>query len=1150
MKTCKLFQTKVFHIQQNERSSRSSRFGAMARLASVSLLLLAGQAFAQFSASIQGTVTDASGAVVPNATVLVTNTETGVKSNAATNNSGQYRVNSLAPGNYRIHVASSGFGEKDVTATITTAQDAGVDVTLSVESNNQTVTVSSEAVGLNPEETRVQTTLDTQQVRDLPLQQRGTLGLVNTAPGVSGYTENLNNFAVEQTPGGNANGHYYGGNLYVLDGVSITSNITTGTANISPNADSIQEVTLQVNTFRMDFAGGSGLTTEVTTKSGTNAFHGTGNFTYTDQNLRVARSEFNPALPKFSNKDASGTFGGPIFKDKTFFFASVEKLANKSASTGQFSVEDPAFVSYAQRAFPNTLGTSFLTKYPVTSNARRTGVLLYGTPDFVTQTCAKPVGNCTTPFIDSASSQTSPYQDGLQYSARGDQYLRGGNDRIYGYYYNIKLDSQVIDPRQGFTFVNPNRSWYTSMNYTHTFSPKLLNQAQFAAFKVEGASPGTDPKIPFIHVNNQQSVTQFGGGWGPGSFIQHNYSWRDVVSYVQGKHNLRVGVRVEHGDDSANFGGGNGRPNFGFQSLTDLIQDRVYDEGNLSYDPLTGKFKPLQFGVQGTNYGVFAEDQWKLKPNLSLTLGIRYDDFGNPYTYGYDTYTKIANVFPAGNTTTLQGGAALDAQIANAFVKQTNNAYTNRQNVNFSPRVAFSYQPDKAGKIVIHGGVGMYRDIITLGQVVDGLRGNPPGWVFPTFSPQNGTTPLLSLGTSNVLPYGYTVPAIPATGLDSRGGVPGSGSGVTGLDANVKIPKTLNYTLGVTTELPGHMVVGVNGVGSYAYDQLSGTDFNRVAGDLIRNNGKLVRLNPSFTNVTYVSNLNTSYYNGVVFTMTQRLNKLTYQASYTWSHALDYGTCGTRFDFNNFGNGGQLDCPVDQHNFGANYGNSAFDVRNNFKFSGSYTLPTPHVQPIADRVLGGWEVASIATAQSGTPFSPTNYNVFNSVSNAPNCTGVLVTCGDYNGDGYNNDRPNLVAGTRLSGFSRAQYKAGIIPTTNVTFTDPKTGITATDPKTGIPLQFAVPVGLSAPAPGTVGNLGRNVFRNPGLLAIDASVLKNTFLPWFGSEHSNLQLRVDFFNVLNRVNFRNVDYNVGSNTFGRSTDTFQPRTIQLGGRFQF
>jgi len=199
-----------------------------------------------------------------------------------------------------------------------------------VESTTQAVTVAAEASGgLNTEETRVQATLDMQQVRDLPLQGRGTLNLVNTAPGVSGYTENTNNFAVEQTPGANANGHYYGGNLYVLDGISITSNITTGTANISPNADSLQEIALQTNTFNIDFAAGAGLTTSVTTKAGSNQFHGTGNFTYTDQNLRAHTYFQKGVIPTINNKDVSATFGGPIIKDRTFFFASVKQLNNK-----------------------------------------------------------------------------------------------------------------------------------------------------------------------------------------------------------------------------------------------------------------------------------------------------------------------------------------------------------------------------------------------------------------------------------------------------------------------------------------------------------------------------------------------------------------------------------------------------------------------------------------------------------------------------------------------------------------------------------------------------------------------------------------------------------------------------------------------------
>ena len=1078
------------------------------------LLLCAVPAFAQFSANIQGKITDSSGALVANAVVTATNTDTGIVSHVTSNSSGQYHINSLAPGRYIVHVEAAGFRTTDVPTQITTQQEAGVNVVLGLAENSQAVTVSAETEGdINPAETRVQATLNTQQVRDLPLQSRGTLNLVNTAPGVSGYSEGLNNFAVEQTPGGSANGHYYGGNLYVLDGVSITSNITTGTGNISPNADSLQEIALQANTFHMDFSGGSGVTTELTTKSGANKFHGTANYTYTDQHLRVY-SEFVHKYSKFSNKDVSATFGGPILKERTFFFGSFEKQNNKVTGTNQFAVEDPAFVAYAKTAFPNSIGTSFLTKYPIT-NVNRSGVQLYATPNFAI-TCVTPTGNCTTPFIDSASSSSSPYSNGLQYSVRADQYFRDGKDRVYGYYYNIKLDTQEINPRPGFNQVDTNRSWFTSVNYTHVFSSNLLNQAQFAVYKVEGALPGSDPTVPFIHINNAQSVTGFGGGWGPGSFIQHNYSWRDVVSYVRGNHSLKFGVEANKGDDSADFGPVQARPQFGFNSLTEFIQDKVYDEGGLSFDPLTGQFKPLQFGAQVATIGGFIEDQWKVTSNFSLTLGIRYDNFGNPTTYGYDSYNKFANVYISGNSTSLAQGTALDAQFADASVKQNDHLYPKSQSFNVTPRVAFAWQPTASGKISVHGGIGMYRDEVTLGQVVDGLRGNPPGWISPYFSPTQPIQAIFSVGNSQKSPFGYVYPTLPATGLDSHGGVPGAGAGITGIDPNVRIPKTLNYTLGVTTELPGHFVFGINGVGSSAYDQLSGTDFNRSAGDLIRNNGKLLRLNPSFSSINYVSNLTHSNYYGLIFTLTQRLRNLNYQTSYTWSRAKDEGTCATRFDYN-----GGLDCPGDQHNFAANYGPSSFDVRQNFKLSGSYTVPTPHFEAVVNHVLGGWELSSIATAQTGTPFTAVNYNNFD-----PTCTGRLVTCGDYNADGYNNDRPNVGSG-QTGGFTRKQYIAGVFP-----------------------IVGGQPTNFSAPTAGALGNEGRNIYRNPGLLVVDASVIKNNAFPWFGGESSNLQVRVDFFNALNRVNLRTVDYNVGSTTFGRSQDTFQPRVIQLGARFQF
>jgi hypothetical protein len=1084
---------------------------------SAMLLLLFGALFlslpahAQFSSSVQGTVTDSSGAAVPDAPVTLTNPETNAQFHATTNGAGGYRFSSLAPGTYKIKVEATGFQQKEVEVKLSTEQTAGVDIPLAVGGATSSVTVTTEASGLNKEETRVETTLSEDAISVMPLENRGTFNLVNAAPGVSGFTQGNDNFANEQTPNASANGHYSGGNLYVLDGISITSNITGGTGNISPNSESLQEIALQTNTFSLDFAGGSGVTIEMTTKAGSNRFHGSGDYSFLNQDLQ-AYSLFVHQYTPFKTQYVSGTFGGPIIKDRTFFFASVEKKAALDpAATNQFQVEDPAFVSWAAAKYPNTIGTGLFAKYPA-SNVTRTTVSLYGTPDY-SVTCATPVGDCNVPMIDNATQTSSSYNNGLQYAVRGDQLFHNGNDRLYGYYYNINHDVEVIAPRVGFESANNQQAWLGSFNYTHTFNSNLLNQASFAVFKVNGTNGVAIPTVPQININDQQSITGFGGGWGPGTFVQHNYSWRDVVSYVRGRHAFKIGYQGTHGDDSADFTGINARPTFFFNgehTLTDFVQDKVYGENNVSFDPLTGQFKPLQFGVQGSGSGVYFEDSWKVRPNLTVTYGLRWDNFGNPYPYGYDTYQQIANIFPAGSNS-LQQGAALDAQFADGSIKETNNVYVHGQANNWSPRGAFSWAPYASGKTTIRAGIGLYRDQISLGQVIDGLRGNPPGWVYPSFGTQQSIPAIYGLGTSDVAPYGYTYPTIPATGLDSHGGLPGANAGVQGLDPSVKIPKTLNTSVGVQQEFTRGMVFGLNYVNSYGWDQLSGTDFNRSAGDLIRNDGTLKRLNPSFGSMVYISNLNTSNYNAMIATLTHRVGALNYQASYTWSHAIDQGTCNTRFDYNT-----GSDCPPNQHDFEAMRATSSFDVPSNFKFSGTYQFPSPN-NHFMRPVIGGWQLSGIILAQSGTPFSAWNFGSYSA-----DCTGIDVKCGDYNADGYNQDLPNKKT-LKAGGFSKEQYLGGVFDT----YRD-----------------------FGAPDPGTEGNQTRNTFRNPSYFNVDASVIKNNPLPWFGGDKSNLQLRFDFFNALNKVNLWSVVNNISDSNFGKVVQTYQPRIIQLGAHFEF
>ncbi len=1091
----------------------------------------AGAAQAQFSSSLQGTVTDPSGAVVPNATVTITQTDTNTKRTATTSGGGAYAFGSLAPGNYTVEVTAPGFQTTQVAATLTTEQQAGVNVKLNVGNDTTQVQVTSQGPALNTEENRVEVTLDTEQVRTLPLQNRGTLNLVNAAPGVSGYSQNLNNFSNEETPNANANGHFAGSNLYVIDGIESDSNITGGTNNITPNPDSLQEIALQTNTFAVDFYGGAGVTTELTTKAGANKFHGTGEVSFYNQQLqqRFFFSGLNGNSP-YKRLEYSGTLGGPIYKDKTFFFASVEALAaTQAAGTNIFANEDPAFVALAQQRYPNTIGTQLLTRYP-SQGINVQSVRSYTSADLATQ-CLTPTGNCNIPLTDNVNQTTAPYDNGLQYSLRLDQNFRQGKDRIYAYYFNITHTPQLIDPRPAFSSVQPTVSNLYSINYTHIFTPSVLNEASFAYKRVVGNRTAPTPTVPEININNAYGVggpsdPAFGGGFGPGSFAQHQYSWRDVVTFVRGKHDIRVGFQASHGNDSADFSGNYVRPTFSFNNgLADFVQDKVYQENGIAYDPTTAQLKPFDFGAQVNNFGAYVQDSWKILPNLSVQVGLRWDDFGNPSSFLYtQSLPQLSNAIPVNSTKLLGSPAAIDAQFANASIKASNNIYPSALKNNWSPRVAFSWAPTKGRFTTIHGGTGIYYEQISLGQVLDQLRGNPPGWVFPTFGQNTGNTtqPIYGLGSSGAFPYGFAIPAIPTTGLDARGGIVGQALPVQGIDPNVRTPPTLNYTLGVTQEFAAKLVGAVTYTGSYSWDQLTATDFNRVAGDLIRNNGNPQRLNPSFGSITYAGNFGLNRYDSVIFSLTQHVKSLDYQASYTWSHARGFGTCNTRYVAIN---GNQNDCPPDQHLLGTGYyGNSVFDIPNNFKLTGSYTLPAPP-QRLLKVAAGGWQVTTLFVAQSGTPFTAENYAGFSPAS-IVNGQFTNVQAGDYNGDGYNQDFPNVAANIQRKYTHRQVTQAG-------------GGVFANQPNA-----------FTAPTPGTEGNEARNTFRNPGLFEWDASVLKNNKLPWFGAESSNLQLRVDGFNVINHTNFNPIDNNLASGTFGQATSSLQPRIIQLGARFEF
>jgi hypothetical protein len=1070
--------------------------------------------YGQFSSNLQGLVQDPTGAAVPHATVRLRNIETRVALTATTTETGFYRFNSLPPGRYEVTGEATGFRPSKVEVVLQTAQTADVTLPLTVSSRIDKVEVKAEAPVIDTADSRLQQTVTDTAIHALPLRGRNFLDLTALAPGVTGVggstlsdpTNAPDNFANERTVDASANGRASEANLYVLDGISLNSNIGPGVVNLTPNPESVQEIAIQTNTFSAEQGNASSIVVAMTSKAGTNKYHGAGSWFYTDQHL-WSRSEFTSNYEPFHKNDMSAAVGGPIIKDRTFFFGSIESLRSSVSSSSQVhTYESEEFVNWAKQQFPDSLGTQLLSTYPVT-NAVMTGVALTA-QDVFGSDCGTPATfgiPCTLAMVNTGTYKPSPFHNGLQYSGRVDHYFNQNRDRIYGNFYRTSVENENPAIRPSFQTIGTLTSTRLQFNETHTFSSNFLNEATFAWGRVDGWSGKTGTyHVPEISVVGQD--TGLGPGWGPGLYIQHNYNWRDVVTLVRGSHSLKIGLEVWHGDDDARFAPVNSRPSFGFNNLLDLVRDDVYSEGGVAFDPKTGSASKGSYRYLSTTEAVFIQDEWKAKPNLTLTLGVRWDDYGNPYPA---QGTNLSNML-------LSPGSVTNEKVAAASVLPVPHVFANRLNGNLSPRIGVAWDPTRTGRWTVRGGWGIYHDWPPLGRTENLLSGNPPGFTFPYFQVGTSSLPLFSVGKSDTYPFGFTYPTIPPLVFDSRGGVVGLPLSVGGFDRNYSAPVVYNWQAGVEHLLPGSLAVGAYYSGSYTANTTSGvasimqpvastwlgTDVNRFAGDLL--DGTLDRLNSSFSSMNYSFGYNVLKYNAMVLTLRRRAtSKGTFQASYTLSHVRDYGQ-----DF------------PDWHNISQYEADANWDARHRFSLMAVYNLPLLSQSPaLVRRTAGGWELASTVILQSGRPFT-----VFSSAPFQPivDSTGTVIGLapgsGDYNADGFNFDVPNM-PNTAISGsHSRQDYLRGLFAAAD----------------------------FPVPAPGQEGNEQRSLFRGPGFANIDLGMIKNNSI----GERLNLQVRFEFFNLFNRVNLQGVDSDLASGTFGSSVATYSPRSIQLGLRLEF
>jgi hypothetical protein len=743
---------------------------------------------------------------------------------------------------------------------------------------------------------------------------------------------------------------------------------------------------------------------------------------------------------------------------------------------------------------------------PVQTNVLRTAQQVLGSD------CGTAAANnipCDLPMVVQGSWSRSPYRNGLQYSFRGDQYLRDGKDRIYGSFIRTESENASLSnrPTQNATanrFVNAFQT-----NWTHMFSGNTLNEFGFSGNKVQGEDMAGAPlRLPAVSV---QGSTGVGPGFA-GVFVQHNYNFREVLTWVRGSHTLKFGGTYYWGDDYAPFAGASGgagsRPSFTYLNLLDLVRDQPFSGQMGAFDPITGQTKEYIFGAKLNTIGAFVQDEWKVRPNLTLTASIRWDDFGNPT--GIKGW-QATNLF-------LAPGQTYQEQFRNAAVRTVENIFPGRINNNVSPRLGVAWSPGSGRNWVIRGGIGLYNDWITLGESVDRVNINPPNFVFPSFGVNLPLKLAPSIGTSDTYPFGFNLPPIPSPGLDERGGIIGLQTNIGGLDPDLKTPRTVTWVAGFERQLPGRAVAGLTYTGSRTWNGLVGTNFNRFAGDLL--DGRLDRLNPSFGTMTYIINFNEIHYNGMTVSVRKELGaRGTLQGSYNLGRVTDFFQGGSRsVGFEGVVDPGQL---------GDRRADAAWDVRHRVSASGVYRLPSPWGgNAIARHLLGGWEIGTTAILQSGTPVNVANFNSFNPIrDDNGQVIGFRPNSGDYNADGNNFDYPNW-PGNLPNKYDRERFLGE---------------------NAGRPAYNAAD--FTAPAPGTQGNLPRNYFRQQGVVNVDSSVIKNNRLPWMG-EAGNLQLKFEFFNVINRVNLGGINGNVADFNFGRILSQGAPRTIQIGARLAF